>query len=168
MWSHVGCCQFFATLHAWYSLPVVACTFAWPPVLYTDQPNCPLRLYCPLLAFPARCLPLFLPAVCPCWAVYRCGWRLSIAAALVGVLVHLNLRVGTARTFLPACDPAAALNLAASVIICVFFCGFFGGFLFSQSGLFGGLLCLVAGLCHGLLRGPSDSNGCLGTFGQFG
>lgn len=56
----------------------------------TDQPNCSLRLYCPLLAFPARCLPLFLPAVCPWWAVYRCGWWLSIAAAVGGVLVRLN------------------------------------------------------------------------------
>lgn len=81
-------CQFFTAFQTgilviWLFVPSLGHPFN------TDQPNCPLRLYCPLLAYPARCLPLFPPAVCPCWAVYRCGWRLSIAAAVDGVLVRL-------------------------------------------------------------------------------
>lgn len=140
-------------------------TSAWLPVLYTDQPNCPLRLYCPLLASPARCLPLFLPAVCPCWAVYRCGWRLSIAAAVGGVLVRLNLRDGTARTFPPACVPAAGSNLPAGIIGCVL-CGcLLCCLLCCECGFLGCLLCFMSSVCHCLLCCPSNSNNRFGAFG---
>lgn len=65
-------CQFFTAFQTgilviWLFVPSLGHPFN------TDQPNCPLRLYCPLCAFAARCLPLPLPAVCP--------FGLSIAAA---------------------------------------------------------------------------------------
>lgn len=138
---------------------MAVCTFAWPPVLYTDQPNCPLRLYCPLCAFAARCLPLSLPAVCP--------FGLSIAAA--GGCLSLRLCAvywyalfeGRDGLDVPAClRPYAALNLAASVINCIFCGSLPGGLLGGQCGLLGGLLRLVAGVCHSLLCGLCYGHGC--------
>lgn len=103
------CCQFFTAFQTgilviWLFVPSLGHPFN------TDQPNCPLRLYCPLLASPARCLPLLLPAVC--CAVYRCGWWLSIAAAVDGVLVRLIFE-GRDGLNVPAClRPCCGLKSA--------------------------------------------------------